>query len=50
MSQEDKVKYADYVIDNSGRLEELRKKAFAFIVYEGEVLWIRKIFLFYLLL
>ena len=26
ISQEDKVKYADYVLDNSGDLEELKEK------------------------
>ncbi len=26
ISQEDKVKYADYVLDNSGDLEELKRK------------------------
>ena len=33
MSQENKVKYADYVIDNSATLSELRKKAFIFMNY-----------------
>ena len=36
MSQEEKVKYADYIIDNSGTIEELRKKAFAFMDYIKE--------------
>ena len=36
MSQENKVKYADYVIDNSATLSELRKKAFIFMNYITE--------------
>ncbi|MCI6458140.1 MAG: dephospho-CoA kinase [Clostridiales bacterium] len=36
MSQENKVKYADYVIDNSATLSELRKKAFIFMNYIKE--------------
>ncbi len=36
MSQEEKVKYADYIIDNSGTIEDLRKKAFAFMDYIKE--------------
>lgn len=36
MSQEDKVKYADYIIDNSGTIDELRKKAFIFLNYIKE--------------
>ena len=36
MSQEEKVKYADYVIDNSGTLEELKNKANIFINYIKE--------------
>ena len=36
MSQAEKVKYADYIIDNSGTIEELRKKAFAFMDYIKE--------------
>ncbi|MEG0050539.1 MAG: dephospho-CoA kinase [Terrisporobacter sp.] len=31
MSQGQKVKYADYIIDNSGTLEELKEKAYKFI-------------------
>lgn len=36
MSQENKVKYADYVIDNSGTIDELEKKAFIFLNYIKE--------------
>ena len=36
MRQENKVKYADYVIDNSATLSELRKKAFIFMNYIKE--------------
>lgn len=36
MSQEDKVKYADYIIDNSSTIDELRKKAFIFLDYMKE--------------
>ena len=36
MSQENKVKYTDYVIDNSATLSELRKKAFIFMNYIKE--------------
>lgn len=36
MSQENKLKYADYVIDNSATLSELRKKAFIFMNYIKE--------------
>ena len=36
MSQENKVKYADYVIDNSGTIDELEKKAFIFLNYIEE--------------
>ena len=36
MNQENKVKYADYVIDNSATLSELRKKAFIFMNYIKE--------------
>lgn len=36
ISQEEKVKYADYVIDNSGDLEELKKKAKEFLLYMKE--------------
>ena len=36
MSQENKVKYADCVIDNSATLSELRKKAFIFMNYIKE--------------
>ena len=36
MSQEEKVKYADYIIDNSGTTVELEKKAFIFIDYIKE--------------
>lgn len=36
MTQEDKVKYADYIIDNSGTIDELRKKAFIFLNYIKE--------------
>lgn len=36
MSQENKVKYADYIIDNSGTIDELEKKAFIFLNYIKE--------------
>lgn len=36
MSQENKVKYADYIIDNSGTIDDLRKKAFIFMDYIKE--------------
>lgn len=36
MSQENKVKYADYIIDNSGTIDELRKKALIFLNYIKE--------------
>lgn len=36
MSQENKVKYADYIIDNSGTIDELKKKAFIFLDYIKE--------------
>ena len=36
MSQENKVKYADYVIDNSGTIDELKNKAFIFLNYIKE--------------
>ena len=36
MTQENKVKYADYIIDNSGTLDELKKKAFIFLNYIKE--------------
>ncbi|WP_455539413.1 dephospho-CoA kinase [Terrisporobacter sp.] len=36
MSQEDKVKYADYIIDNSGTVDELKKKSFIFMNYIKE--------------
>lgn len=36
MSQEEKVKYADYIIDNSGTFEALRIKANDFIMYMKE--------------
>ena len=36
MSQENKVKYADYIIDNSGTIDELKKKAFIFLNYIKE--------------
>ncbi len=36
MSQENKVKYADYIIDNSGTIDDLRKKAFIFLNYIKE--------------
>ena len=36
MSQKEKVKYADYIIDNSGTIEELRDKAFIFMDYIKE--------------
>ncbi len=36
MSQEEKKKYADYVIDNSGTIEELREKASIFMDYIKE--------------
>ncbi len=31
MKQEDKIKYADYVIDNSGSLDELEKEVYIFL-------------------
>ena len=36
MSQENKAKYADYIIDNSGTIDELKKKAFIFLNYIKE--------------
>ena len=36
ISQEDKVKYADYVLDNSGDLEELKEKTKEFLLYMKE--------------
>lgn len=36
MSQTEKAKYADYIIDNSGTLEELKKKAYEFMSYIKE--------------
>lgn len=36
MSQENKAKYADYIIDNSGTIDELKKKAFIFLEYIKE--------------
>ena len=36
MNQEEKVKYADYIIDNSGTIDELKNKAFIFINYIKE--------------
>lgn len=36
MSQKNKVKYADYIIDNSGTIDELKKKAFIFLNYIKE--------------
>ena len=36
MSQENKVKYADYIIDNSGTIDELKEKAFIFLNYIKE--------------
>ena len=36
MSQKEKVKYADYIIDNSGTIEELRDKAFIVMDYIKE--------------
>ena len=36
MSQKEKIKYADYIIDNSGTIEDLRKKAFIFLSYMKE--------------
>jgi len=36
MSQENKAKYADYIIDNSGTIDELKKKAFTFLNYIKE--------------
>ena len=36
MSQKEKVKYADYIIDNSGTIDELRDKAFIFMDYIKE--------------
>lgn len=36
MDQEEKVKYADYIIDNSGTIDDLRKKAFIFMDYIKE--------------
>lgn len=36
MSQQNKVKYADYIIDNSGTIDELKQKAFIFLDYIKE--------------
>ena len=36
MSQKDKVKYADYVLDNSGDLKELKEKTHEFLLYMKE--------------
>lgn len=36
MSQQEKVKYANYVIDNSSNLEELKKKSEEFLLYLKE--------------
>jgi dephospho-CoA kinase len=36
MSQDEKVTYADYIIDNSSTLEELNIKAKKFIMYMKE--------------
>nr|WP_317331221.1 dephospho-CoA kinase [uncultured Romboutsia sp.] len=36
ISQEDKVKYADYVLDNSGDLKELKEKTNEFLLYMKE--------------
>lgn len=36
ISQQEKVKYADYIIDNSGNLEELKKKSNEFLLYMKE--------------
>lgn len=36
MSQQDKVKYADYVLDNSGDLKELKEKTKEFLLYMKE--------------
>lgn len=36
MSQTEKAKYADYIIDNSGTLEDLKKKAYEFMSYIKE--------------
>ena len=36
ISQEEKVKYADYVIDNSGDLEQLKNKSNEFLLYMKE--------------
>lgn len=36
MSQVEKVKYADYTIDNSGTIEELKNKAYKFMSYIKE--------------
>ena len=40
MSQEEKVKFADYIIDNSNSFEELQKKVLELIsVLQGEREW-----------
>lgn len=36
MSQKDKVKYADYILDNSGDLKELKEKTHEFLLYMKE--------------
>ena len=36
LSQEDKITYGDYIIDNSGTYEELKKSAYKFIDYLKE--------------
>ncbi|EQG21732.1 dephospho-CoA kinase domain protein [Clostridioides difficile DA00062] len=36
MSQEEKSKYGDYIIDNSGTITELESKAHKFIEYMKE--------------
>ena len=40
MSQEEKAKFADYIIDNSNSFEELKKKVLELIsVLQGEREW-----------
>lgn len=36
MNQEEKVKYADYIIDNSGTFDELKEKAYRFMSFVKE--------------
>ena len=36
MSQEEKVKYADYILDNSGSIEDLKENTREFLLYMKE--------------